>query len=154
MTPLEREKFDLEIYLKTKDPEFNGCFVDASDYLHRKDSSKISRQLNPADSRKDTLFGEAMDVLEALHYKHPELAKFIWKKMNLQWHEISREAQNHKSKLLNIVRQTSNEQLDVYDAIARELPETDLKREAYEAYLQSKAQYEQIAGVTIVEIFQ
>jgi len=144
MTPDDREKFDLEIYLQTKEPAHRGCIADAADYLHHRNSDRVSRLVNPYDSRANTIFGEVADLLEAFNHKHPKLAKFIWRKLSLQVHSFM-ETGDEVVKLTEFAQAAdtaAREQLDVNSAVMLNKPVEVIQQEAFEAYEKSRIQYE------------
>lgn len=143
MTPSEREQFDLEIY--TEIGKHRGAITDAADYLRQRDPSRISRLVNPRDTRANNIFGEVMDVLEGFNNKHPELAKAIWTKMTLaanSFIDFGDDEIDPISELRTIADSTAREQLDVNFAISRGLSPVEIEREAYEAFEISRIQYE------------
>jgi len=150
MTPDEREKFDLEIYLQTKEPQHRGCIGDAADYLHHKNSDRVSRLVNPYDSRANTIFGEAADLLEAFHHKHPKLARFIWRKLSLQVHSFM-ETGDEVVRLVEFAEaadSAAREQLDVNSAVNLGKPVAVIQQEAFEALEKSRIQYEKAMQLT------
>lgn len=143
MTPSEREQFDLEIY--TEIGKHRGAITDAADYLRQRDPSRISRLVNPRDTRANNIFGEAMEVLEGFNNKHPELAKFIWTKMTLAANSFMDFGES-KIKLIDELREhadsTAREQLDVNFAISSGRSPEEIEQECFEAFEKSRVQYE------------
>ncbi len=145
MTPDEREQFDLEIYFETKKTEHRGCLVDAADYLHLRDASRISRLVNPNDNRANTIFGEAMQLLQAFSHKHPKLAHFIWAKMTLKANNFlafTGSELDFFEELGELADSAAREQLDVNFAISRRKSAEEIEQEAFEAFDRSRLQYE------------
>lgn len=142
MTPDDREKFDLEIYLETKN--HRGCIVDAADYLRHKNPDRVSRLVNPYDSRANTIFGETAELLEAFNDKHPELAVKIWRKLSLQVRPFL-EASNETVELDEFAEAadaTAREQSDVTRAVMLKKPIEIIQKEAHEAFEKARRQYD------------
>lgn len=159
MTPDEREKFDLEIYLQTKEATNRGCITDAADYLRHKKSDRVSRLVNPYDSRANTIFGEAMDLLEAFNHKHPALAEFIWQKMVLQARSFMETGEQivKLAEFAEIADVAVREQMDVNSAVLLKKSVPVIQQEAFEAFEKSRIQYEkamQLGNVDGLEVIQ
>jgi hypothetical protein len=150
MTPSEREKLDLEIYLETKKPQYRGCISDAADFLRMRDPSRISRLINPTDTRASNIFGLVLDVLQGINHKHPDLARFIWAKMSLAKDSFmdAGEERVRLAELAAIADTAAREQLDVNLAISTRRPVGEIKQEAFEAYEKSRIQYEKASALT------
>jgi hypothetical protein len=143
MTPDEREKFDLEIYLETKN--FHGCISDAADYLRLRDPSRISRLLNPTDTRANNICGELVDVLEGFNHRHPKLAQAIWSKIVLKvngFMDFNEGDADLLKELGEIADTAAREQLDVNFAISSRKTPEEIELEAFQAYEKSRVQYE------------
>lgn len=147
MTPSEREQFERDIYFEIHKPENHGCLTDAADFLRHKDSSRLSRITNPNDPRANNIFGEVSDVLEAFHYKYPQLEEFIWEKLSLRRNQYLKCARDKKAALVEIADRAAREQLDVNLAICRGESQKKLEEEAFQALQKSKAQYDTVCAM-------
>lgn len=145
MTPAEREKLDTEIYLETKN--YRGCIEDAADFLRHRDSSRISRLINPNDSRANNIFGEMLDVLQGFNHRHPKLAEFIWEKLTLAKNSFMGRNDRTEEFLTEIADLAAREQLDVNFAVSRRASQQELEREAFQAFERSRIQYEAIVAM-------
>lgn len=148
MTPTEREKLEIEIYLETKN--HRGCIEDAADFLRHRDSSRISRLVNPNDTRAHNIFGEVLDVIQGFNHKHPKLAQFIWKKMALAANSFmdTSDGEIRLTELAEVADSAAREQLDVNSAINLNKPVEVIRQEAFEAYEKSRIQYEKAMALT------
>lgn len=70
------EKAALEIYVLYR--EHSGVFAAVSGNLGRSDSSKLSRQLNPTDDRRDNPFVEVLEILFGTMQFSPGLEAKVW----------------------------------------------------------------------------
>lgn len=135
------EKTALEIYFLLK--ENNGAFSSISGYLKRKDSSKISRQLNPTDDRRDNPFTEVLEILEAISSFAPGLEEGIWQ-------ILERERNKHRKsvprtiQLAELISKIFPELGDVVLCNSTNASQEDMEREAFQLLKAVEAVYEQV----------
>jgi len=144
MTPEERERFDLEIYLEIKDPKHRGCIGDAADYLHHKNPDRVSRLVNPGDSRANTIFGELADLLEGFNHRHPALAQFIWRKLSQQVGSFMDTGSEtiRLDEFVEAADAAAREQFDVSRAVMLNQPVKVIQKETFEALEKARLQHE------------
>lgn len=58
--------------------EYSGAISSISGALKRNDSSKLSRQINPNDERRDNFYIEFLEVHSQMARLYPELEKAVW----------------------------------------------------------------------------
>lgn len=150
MTPNDKTKLETEIYLEIH--KYNGSISDAADFLRHKDSSRISRLVNPNDSRANNIFGEFVDVLQGFHYRHPKLARFIWEKINVAVNSFmgASESEARLAEIRELSFATTHEQIEVNQALSSGKSQADLEIEAFQALQHSQKQYDAIVNLRTV----
>lgn len=136
------ERIALEIYMLFRNRA--GSFSSVSGYLKRNDSSKISRQINPSDERRDNPYVEMLEIQQALMSFSPELEDAVWQILERERSRFRCSAPTRKVQLAELLKKTHTELGDVIFANNCGASQADLEKEAFELCQAANEQYERI----------
>jgi len=137
-----QDKLALEIYMLFKD--YPGAYSSVSGYLKRNDSTKISRQLNPNDDRRDHPFIEVDEILEALLSFSPELEDGLWSLLEQRRNSRVKKAPKRNIQLAELIKKVFPELSDVVFCNTTNASQEEMEREAFQLLKAVEAVYEQI----------
>lgn len=136
------EKIALEIYLLFRNHA--GSFSSVSGFLKRNDSSKISRQVNPSDNRRDNPYVEMLEIQQALMSFSPALEEAVWQILERERSRFRCSTPTRKVQLAELLRKTHTELGDVIFANNCGASQEELEKEAFELCQAATEQYERI----------
>lgn len=138
------EKIALEIYMAFR--KAAGSFSSVSGFLGRNDSSKISRQINPSDERRDNPYTEILEIQSALMSFSPELEEKIWQVLERERAKFRHARPSRKIKIAELLHKAYSELGDVISANNTNAPDEVIQKEAFELYEAAKQLHEQTSG--------
>lgn len=137
------EKVELEIYFLFR--EYPGALSAISGNLKRNDSSKLSRQLNPSDDRRDNPFTEVLEILiEGAIPFSPALAADVWQILFREWSKHQKDEPAIKAQLAELMEKIFDELKDVSTINFRGGSKADWEKESFELLEAAKQLYEKV----------
>lgn len=136
------EKIALEIYLLLRDR--SGIFSSIAGSLGRNDPSRISRQLNPSDDRRDNPYTEFLEIQATLATLAPDLEEKVWNILERERERFRACLPTGKLQLAELVKRAHSELGDVNFAICTNASMDDLERETFEAMQAATATHERV----------
>lgn len=138
----QQEKLALEIYLTFKD--YPGAYSSVSGYLKRNDSTKISRQLNPNDDRRDHPYIEVDEIQEALLSFSPDLEEAVWNLLEQRRNSRLKKAPKRNVQIAELIKKVFPELSDVVFCNTTNASHEEMEREAFQLLKAVEAVYEEI----------
>lgn len=124
--------------------EHRGALSCVSGLLKRNDSTRLSRQLNPNDDRRDNPFVEVDQILTALLSFKPELEKAVWNCIEQRRLHRLRKSPPQTTELMELIGRIFPELRDVVEKHGVGAPLPDLEKEVYELLKAVEDVYEAI----------
>lgn len=135
------EKIALEIYLLFR--KAAGSFSSVSGFLGRNDSSKISRQINPSDDRRDNPYTELLEIQQALMSFSPDLEESVWQILERERAKFRAQNPTRRTQIAELLQKTHSELGDVIFANNTGASKETLQKEAFELLEAAKNLHEQ-----------
>lgn len=132
----------LEIYLLYR--EYPGVFSAVSGNLRRNDSSKLSRQLNPTDDRRDNPFTEVLEILLGTLAFSPKLEEEVWRILERERSRHRKEAKTHEKQVAELVDKVFGELSDVSTCALKGGTQDDWEKETFELVKAAEDLHEQV----------
>lgn len=136
------EMLALEIYMLMK--QRPGAFSFVSGLLERNDSTKISRQLNPNDDRRDNPFVEVDQILTALLAFSPEIEEQVWGCLEQRRLHRLPAVSTRKRDIPDLIAKILPELGDVIRCSGQGAPRPEVEKEVYELLKVVEALYERV----------
>jgi hypothetical protein len=138
----EFEKSALEIYMLYRDR--SGAFSAVSGNLGRNDSSKLSRQLNPTDERRDNPFIEVMEILAGTMSFSPELEEKVWQILERERGTHRKDAPTFRAQIADMLNKIFSELGDVSTINLKGGSKADWEKESFELLKAAENLYEKV----------
>jgi hypothetical protein len=138
------KKTALEIYGLYHDA--NGSITGISSRLQRNDSSKLSRQINPNDDRRDNFYIELLEAHRAMAEFMPDLEEEIWKILERERSVFIGKASARRKKTAEHLYKLQTEIAEFNYKRDIGVPQEELEKECYDILPAAKALVEDICG--------
>lgn len=136
------QKTALEIYMLFQ--KHNGSFSTVSGFLRRNDSTKLSRQINPNDDRRDNPFVEVLEILEGAMSHSPELEAHLWTILERERSAHRKDTPVIKIQIAEIVGKIFDELRDVSNVNLKGGSKDDWEKESFELMKAAETLYEKV----------
>ena len=123
-----------------------GALSGISAYLERDESSKISRQLNPHDTRRDNPFREVLEIIEGAQSFSPRLAAELWQILERERSAMREDTPVQIIDIAKSIHRVFAELSDVVFANNSGASAEVLEKEAFELMNVSISNYENIVA--------
>ena len=135
-------KVAVEIYMIFR--KFNGSITAISGFLGRDDKSRLSRQINPNDDRRDNFYIELLEAHREMVKFSPEMEEEIWQILERERSTFRQANPTGRLQIAELVKRTHSELGDVNFALCTNAAPEDLEREAFEAMQAATDTYERV----------
>lgn len=140
-------KIAVELYMLFH--EYSGSISNISGKLGRNDSSRLSRQINPNDDRRDNFYIELLGAHQAMIIDNPELEEKIWFVLERERDGFRKTAGARKIQTIEHITKVFSELGDVIYKSSTNAPQEDLEKEAFELAKASEELYENIKEIQV-----
>ena len=139
------QKIAVEIYLLFH--ACSGAISSVSGFLGRNDASKISRQINPNDDRRDNPYEEVLEIQRALMSFSPELEAQVWGVLERERSLFRRGIKTKQIETAEHIQKTFAELGDVIYKHSTGAPQHEMVKKTFELYQAGKDLYENVAEI-------